>query len=155
SELVDLLRARHGRERDPARRVQIARRIASIEENRRRAPGRAFEALIGQLPWIAKHGTGTEQDDLIEELSRLASRSGREADLARTLQECVGDTEPQVAERFLLVSAQIWHLRVHDSTRAESVYRMILSLEGTADEGRRVAASALAGLCLDRGDAEA
>lgn len=109
---------------EPSRRVQLLETIAELHEDAGGDANLSFDAIARAL------SADPSRESILENLERLAARTGRFEDLASLLDREAGQvSEPDLKSRLLMAAAQLSEERVGDIARAIKTYRAVLGAD--------------------------
>ncbi|MCA9614895.1 MAG: tetratricopeptide repeat protein, partial [Myxococcales bacterium] len=145
SDLVRILRVQLEDVTEVGPRMGLLLRVASLEEEKLRSPEGAFSALSDAVV------TDPSDASVREELARVATMRGADAERAEVLERAIGRAESSHLQAELLFEvAKVWDDRVGDPTRAESAYQRLIQAEPDNPDTVLPAARALERLHLGR-----
>ncbi|MCB9619521.1 MAG: hypothetical protein H6724_08740 [Sandaracinus sp.] len=145
SDLARILRVQLEDVTEVGPRMGLLLRLASLEEEKLRSPEGAFSALSDAVV------TDPSDASVREELARVATMRGADAERAEVLERAIGRAESSHLQAELLFEvAKVWDDRVGDPTRAESAYQRLIQAEPDNPDTVLPAARALERLHLGR-----
>lgn len=146
SDLVRILRVQLEDVTEAGPRMGLLMRVAALEEEKLRSADGAFAALADAVV------TDPSDTHVREELARVATMRGADAERAEVLERAVAQAEgsTQLQAELLFELAQVWDDRVGDAARAESAYRRLVQVDGDNPDTVLPAARALERLHLAR-----
>lgn len=146
SDLARILRVQLEDVTESGPRMGLLLRLAALEEEKLRSADGAFSALADAVV------TDPSDGHVREELARIATMRGADAERAEVLERAVTRAEgsTQLQSELLFELAQVWDDRVGDATRAEGAYRRLVQVDADNPDTVLPAARALERLHLAR-----